>query len=153
MPLFLIGSSSFLQVTTIKAWMTLNFCQIQQLTIELAALGCLKNQCLHFLAHLSQRLVGELMYTHGWASVRLGISPSSSTISNMNISATSGPKTMKFYQKHHWDGGKAALGFWPDRIKTLVSMATDSSHRVIMEKKVLPLFLSCFSSDPFYTCR
>ena len=64
----------------------------------------------------------------------------------MNISATSGPITMKFNQKHHWDGGKAALGFWPDRIKTLVSMATDSSHRVIMEKTVLPLFLSCLSS-------
>ena len=29
-------------------------------------------------------------------------------------------------------GGKAALGFGPDRIGTLVSMATDSSHRVIM---------------------
>ena len=56
---------------------------------------------------------------------------------------------MKFYQKHNWDGGKAALGFGPDWIKTLVSMATDSSHRVIMEKTVLPLFLSCFSSNPF----
>ena len=53
---------------------------------------------------------------------------------------------MKFYQKHHWDGGKASLGFGLDWIKTLVSMATDSSHRVIMEKTVLPLFLSCFSS-------
>ena len=32
------GSSSFLQVTrtTIKAWMSLNFCQIQQPTAELA---------------------------------------------------------------------------------------------------------------------
>ena len=69
----------------------------------------------------------------------------------MNISATSGPITMKFYQKHHWDGGKASLGFGPDWIKILVSMATDSSPRVIMEKTVLPLFLSCFSSDPFYT--
>ena len=69
----------------------------------------------------------------------------SSTISNMNISATSWPITMKFYQfyqKHHWDGGKAALGFGSDWIKTLVSMATDSSHRVIMEKTVLPLFFS-----------
>ena len=54
----------------------------------------------------------------------------------MNISATSGPITMKFYQKHHWDGGKAAVGFGPDRIQTLVSMATNSSHRVIMEKMV-----------------
>ena len=31
-------------------------------------------------------------------------------------------------------GGKAALGFGPDRIGTLVSMATDSSHRVIIGK-------------------
>ena len=36
--------------------------------------------------------------------------------------------------KHHWGGGLAALGFGPDRIRTLVSMATDSSHRVIMGK-------------------
>ena len=98
-----------------------------------------------FLAHLSRRLVGELI-VYPWSSVRPS---SSSTISNMNISAISGPITMKFYQKHHWEGGKAALVFGPDWIRTLVSMATDSSHRVIMEKTVLPLFLSCFSSDPF----
>ena len=28
--------------------------------------------------------------------------------------------------------GKAVLGFGPDRIRTLVSMATDSAHRDIM---------------------
>ena len=39
------------------------------------------------------------------------------------------------------DGGKTALGFGPDWIKTLVSMAIDSSHRVIREKTVLPLFM------------
>ena len=77
-----------------------------------------------FLAHLSRRIVGELI-VYPCSGVR-----PLSTISNMNISATSGPITMKFYQKHHWDGGKAALGFGPDRIKTLVSMTTDSSHRV-----------------------
>ena len=55
-----------------------------------------------------------------------------STLSNMNISETSGPFTPKFYLKHRWGGGKAALGFGPRRIGTLVSMATDSSHRVIM---------------------
>ena len=33
-------------------------------------------------------------------------------------------------------GGKAAIGFWPDWIGTLVSMATDSSHRVIMGKSL-----------------
>ena len=52
----------------------------------------------------------------------------------MNISETSRPIAIKFYLKQHWGGGKAALGFWPDRIGTLVSMATDSSHRVIIGK-------------------
>ena len=56
------------------------------------------------------------------------------TFSNSNISATSGPIEMKFYLNHHWGRGKAALGFGLDRIGTLVSMATDSSHRVIMGK-------------------
>ena len=37
-------------------------------------------------------------------------------------------------QPDHWGGGKAALGFGPDRIRTLVSLATDISHRVIMGK-------------------
>ena len=59
-----------------------------------------------------------------------------STLSNMNISETSRPITTKFYLKHHWGGGKAALGFDADQIRTLVSMATDSSHRVIMGKRV-----------------
>ena len=33
---------------------------------------------------------------------------------------------------HHCGGGLTALGFVPDRIRTLVSMARDRSHRVIM---------------------
>ena len=53
----------------------------------------------------------------------------------MNISETSRQITTKFYLKHHWGGGKAALGFDADQIRTLVSMATDSSHRVIMGKR------------------
>ena len=65
-------------------------------------------------------------------SVRASVRPL--TLSNMNISATSWLIGMKFYLKHHWGGGKAALGFGPDQIGTLVSMATDSSHRVIMGK-------------------
>ena len=110
-----------------------------------------------FLAHLSRRLVGELI-VYPWSGVRPSSvvrrrRPSSSTISNMNISATSRPITTKFYLKHHWDGGKPASGFGPDRIRTLVSMATESSHRVIMEKTVSPLFHGCFSSDPSHTCR
>ena len=72
------------------------------------------------------------------ASVRL------LTLSNMNISATSWWIEMKFYLKHHLGGGKASVGFDPDRIRTLVSMATDSCHRVIMGKTVSSRFLECF---------
>ena len=56
------------------------------------------------------------------------------TFSNLNISAASGPIVTKFYLNRHRVRGKAALGFGPDRIGTRVSMATDSSHRVIMGK-------------------
>ena len=53
----------------------------------------------------------------------------------MNISEASRPITIKFYLKHHWARGKAAWGFGADQFRTLVSRATDSSHRVIMGKK------------------
>ena len=55
----------------------------------------------------------------------------------MNIFETSGPIATKFYLKHHWVGGKDALSFGPDQTRTLVSMATDSSHRAIMGENVL----------------
>ena len=41
---------------------------------------------------------------------------------------------IRFHLEHHWGGGLASLGFGPDRIRNLVSMATDSSHRIIMGK-------------------
>ena len=66
------------------------------------------------------------------------------TLSNMNISATSWPIGKKFYLKHHWDGGKASVGFDPDLIRTLVSIANDSSHRVIMGKTTSSRVLECF---------
>ena len=68
----------------------------------------------------------------------------------MNISETGGTIATKFNLKHHWVGGKAVLSFGPDRIGTLVSMATDSSHRVIMGKccsTLAPLFLIRSSSN------
>ena len=40
----------------------------------------------------------------------------------MNISETAGSIATKFYLKHHWVGGLAAIGFGPDRIRTLVPM-------------------------------
>ena len=77
----------------------------------------------------------------------MGLEPASvraSTLSNMNISETGWPIAIKFYMKHHWGRGKAALGFGADQIKNLVSMATEISHRVIMGKKASSRFLGCF---------
>ena len=98
----------------------------------------------NFLAHLSRRLIGELIVYR--LSRRPSVRPSVRlfTFSNMNISATSRPIGMKFYLKHHWGGGKASVGFDPYRIRTLVSMATDSSHRVIMGKTASSRFLEHF---------
>ena len=67
----------------------------------------------------------------------------------MNISETYGLIATKFYLKHYLGGGKAALGFGPDRNRTLVSMATESSHRVIRVKTVSPLFLGLFFTQSF----
>ena len=108
-------------------------------------------------AHLSRRLRGELIVNQSSrgpsvrASVRACVCVF--TLSNINISKTNGSIATKFYLKYHFGRGKAALGFESDRIRTLDSMVTESSHRVIMEKTVSPLFLGCFSSDPFHTCR
>ena len=62
----------------------------------------------------------------------------------MNISEASRPIAIKFYLKHHWGGGKAAWGFGADQFRTLVSMATDSSHRVIMGKNGVITFSQMF---------
>ena len=67
-----------------------------------------------------------------------------STFSNMKISETGRLIAIKFYLKHHWGGGKASVGFDPGQIRTLVSMATDSSHRGIMGKTASSRFLSVF---------
>ena len=64
----------------------------------------------------------------------------------MNISDTIRPIAIKFYLKHHWGGGKTSVGFDPDQIRTLASMATDRSHRVIMGKTASLRFFECF--DP-----
>ena len=67
-----------------------------------------------------------------------------SPFSNINISEASRPISIKFYLKHQWGGGKAVWGFGADQFRTLVSMATDSSHRVIMGKRASSRFLECF---------
>ena len=88
-------------------------------------------------------------------SIRPLVRPSMcpSALLNINISETSGSIPIKSYLKCHWGGGNAALGFGADQFRTLVSMATDSSHRAIMGKTVLPLFLGCLPLDPLHICR
>ena len=95
----------------------------------------------YLLAHLSRRLKGELIVYQcsGVRRRRRRRQP----FSNMNISEASRLIAIKFYQKHHWDGGKAAWGFGADQFRTLVSMATDSSHRVLMGKTASSRFLEC----------
>ena len=77
----------------------------------------------------------------------MGLEPASLgplTLSDMNISETSWQIIIKFHLKHHWGGGLAALDFGPDRIRTLVSMETDSSHRVIMGENLVSTSSSIF---------
>ena len=76
------------------------------------------------------KATGELI---GWdSSRRPSVRPF--TLSNINNSETSWPIKIKFHLEHHWGGRLTTLGFGLDHIRTLVSMATDSPHRVIMGK-------------------
>ena len=52
----------------------------------------------------------------------------------MDISAISWPFAIKFKLKHYLGRRRAALSFLSDRFRTLVSMATDSTHMDIMGK-------------------
>ena len=97
------------------------------------------------LAHLSRRLVGELI-VYPWSGVRSSVSVVHNFKHKYLCNEWADHNEILSEASLGW--GKC-LGFGPDWIKTLVSMATDSSHRLIMEKMVLPLFLSCFSSNPF----
>ena len=86
--------------------------------------------CLYIFSSPEPKAQGELIVwdSSRRACVRPCVRP------NIDISETSRPIIIKFYQEHHWGGGLTVLGFCLDRIRTLVSMATDSSHRVIMGK-------------------
>ena len=95
------------------------------------------------LAHLSRRLKGELIVYQCSGVRRRRRCRRRQPFLNMNISEASRLIAIKFYPKHHWGGGKAAWGFGADQFRTLVSMATDSSHRVIMGKTASSRFLEC----------
>ena len=76
------------------------------------------------------------------------------TLSNIEISKTSGPIAIKIHMKHRRGVENGALGFGPHRIGTLVSMATDSSHIYVVkigEHLVSTLASSVFISLLHYT--
>ena len=84
---------------------------------------------LAILAHQSWRL--GLAY-------RMGVKPASMCLKHNNLWEHLAIK-IKSHLEHHLDRGLTVLGFGLDRIRTLVSMATDSSHRVIMGIILWPL--------------
>ena len=52
-------------MTYIKFWVSSKVGEIRPWTTVLAANECLKYGCCHFLAHLSRRLIGELLVYKG----------------------------------------------------------------------------------------
>ena len=89
-----------------------------------------------FLAHLSRRLIGELIVYTGIRrpSVRRrSVRPS--TFSNDISSEAVRPIFSILHTKHLqvW-GTKSYVFFYSGRMRTLVALATYSFHRLIMEK-------------------
>ena len=98
-----------------------------------------------FLAHLSRRLIGELI-VYPCSGVRPSVRrPSSFTISKIFFSETAWPIVLILHIHHLQVGGKNNCVFCFDRIRTLVTMVTYASHRLIMEKSENCQFLlSCW---------
>ena len=90
-----------------------------------------------FLAHLSRRLKGELKYT-GRSGVRALVRPCVN-IFKLEYLRNQWANRNQILSEASLGWGLIALGFGPGRIGTLVSMATNSSHRVIIGKMLCPL--------------
>ena len=71
------------------------------------------------------------------------------TLLNMNISVTRLPITIKFYLKHRLVGEGLHLVFCAYRIRTLVSMAIDTSRTFVMWKIVSSGFFKYFYKSFF----
>ena len=109
--------------------------------------GHLKNVFIpRFLAHLSRRLIGELIVYPCSGILPSSVRPSS-TISKIFFSETARPIVLILHIHHLQVGGKNNCVFCFDRIRTLVAMATCASHRLIMEKKMKIDSFCCLVGD------
>ena len=93
-----------------------------------------------FLAHLSRRLKGELIVYRSIRrpSIRPSVRPCVN-IFKLEYLRNQWANRNQILSEASFGWGLIALGFGPGRIGTLVSMATNSSHRVIMGKMLCPL--------------
>ena len=177
--LLLIRSFLYLQVTRtcIKSRTSSNFGQIGPLTTELAALERLKishrltmgKWCLHASSFIFYRIIIKVAGNQDRhkSSVEFDFGPNQTP--HFEVTCPWVTKILHFWT---WISLKPVGQSWSnfmcsitlvremlhkvlgaDWIKTLVSMKTESPHWLIMGKMMFPLFLGCFLSDPFYTCR
>ena len=102
--------------------------------------------CNLILAHLSRKLRGELIEKQ--SSRRPTVRPCMRTASVNNFKhqylSDQRVDCNQILPEALLGRGECCIRFRQDRTRTLVSMATDSFHRVIMGKTVLPLFSAVF---------
>ena len=81
-----------------------------------------------FLAHLSRRLIGELI-GYPWSVVRrLSVCRRPSTISNVFSSETTWPIEAKFYVQPPWQGGKKVYINGPSHMTKMATMPVYSKN-------------------------
>ena len=108
-------------------------------------LSAVKKQICQFLAHLSRRLIGELIvYRSSRRPCVCVCIRASIHIFKHEYLCNQLADWNEILSEALLGWGKASVGFDLDRIRTLVSMATDSSHRVIMGKTASSRFLKSF---------
>ena len=98
------------------------------------------------LAHLSRKLRGELIEKQSSPrpTVRPCMRPSSVNTFKHQYLSDQRVDCNQILPEALLGRGKCCIRIWQDRTRTLVSMATDNFHRVIMGKTVLPLFSAVF---------
>ena len=95
-----------------------------------------------YLAHLSQRLIGELI-GYPWSGVRrLSVVSRPSTISNVFSSETTWPIEAKFYVQTPWHGGKKVYINGPGHMIRMAAMPKYSKNpsKIFFSRTGGPIF-------------